>query len=285
MLTEQRILLGVALFAAVILMLTGIQRSNASHPAAGEAPPIRSQGSASAPVEQPDQGQADDEIKNPPDDQRTAADRPYLADTVETSGTQTGTVGTVTNPDSLLVVVNKKRRLPASYSPAELVVPDVPFTFEEDLPKKRLRPEAADALEALFEAAEEAGMTLYAVSGFRSYETQQALFEYNVRQAGSAKDVNRTMAKPGESEHQTGLSMDVSTAEMNGRLDQAFANTDAGRWLAEHAPEFGFIIRYPKGKTPVTGYAYEPWHLRYVGRKHAQAISQKNLTLEEYLTR
>lgn len=126
------------------------------------------------------------------------------------------------------------------------------------------------------------GIELAAVSGFRSYERQAAIFANAVQRKGEV-EANRVSARPGQSEHQTGLAMDVSSASVGYALVEAFGETVEGKWLAQNAPKYGFIIRYPKGKEHITGYRYEPWHLRYVGVEHAMKISQRGLTLEEYL--
>ncbi|WP_432409628.1 M15 family metallopeptidase [Wukongibacter sp. M2B1] len=94
---------------------------------------------------------------------------------------------------------------------------------------------------------------------------------------------NQTSAKPGESEHQTGLAMDVSSPSVNFQLTQYYSQTREGKWLVENAPKHGFIIRYPAGKEYITGYNYEPWHIRYVGKNAAEFIMNENITLEEYL--
>ena len=93
----------------------------------------------------------------------------------------------------------------------------------------------------------------------------------------------RRAPAPGESEHQTGLAVDLSTSEIDYRNSYDFENTAAGKWVAENAHRFGFIIRFPKDGTDITGYSYEPWHLRYVGRTAAADIYGQNLTLEEYV--
>lgn len=182
----------------------------------------------------------------------------------------------------ILVLVNKQHSLPADYVPANLVQPKIPFPFSEDLPKKLMRKEAATALEALFAQAKEDQIKLVGLSGYRSYQRQKEIFNYNAQKVG--KEVaNRTSAYPGQSEHQTGLAMDVTSAQMNYRLHSSFGDTKEGIWLAKNAADFGFIIRYPKGKEAITGYSYEPWHLRYVGTKAAKEIAENNITLEEYL--
>ncbi len=181
-----------------------------------------------------------------------------------------------------IVFVNKKNPLDASYKPDDLVVPDVKFSFDGDNPKKQLRREAAEALERLFAQAEEDGIELRAVSGYRSYATQKAIFERNASIKGE-EEANRTSAYPGQSEHQTGLAMDVSAASVNYALEEIFGETEEGIWLAENAASFGFIIRYPQDKEEITGYKYEPWHLRYLGVELAEFLTEQGLTLEEFL--
>lgn len=189
----------------------------------------------------------------------------------------------VTDPTSILVLVNKYHRLPDGYRPPDLVEPNVPFPFKEKLEKRLLRKVAADALEKMFAASEAEGLHLYAQSGFRSYERQKAIFTSNTTRYGSAEKANQVSAFPGESEHQTGLTMDVTCPKVNYDLIEPFATTAEGRWLKAHAHEYGFIIRYPQGKTAITGYTYEPWHIRYVGVKAATDIYNRGITFEEYL--
>ncbi|GIO88898.1 M15 family metallopeptidase [Paenibacillus lactis] len=187
----------------------------------------------------------------------------------------------VTNPDAVTVVVNKQRSLPDGYEPNDLVEPNVPFSFDGPHEKRMLRQEAAKALEELFAAAEADGMELRAVSGYRSYDRQKVIYENNVRTKGEA-EANRVSAVPGTSEHQTGLTIDVSSPSAGNALEEAFGHTEEGEWLARRAPEFGFIIRYPEGAEDITGYVYEPWHIRYVGKDLAPDIAKNGLTLEEY---
>ena len=120
------------------------------------------------------------------------------------------------------------------------------------------------------------GVKLNIISGFRSYKYQEKLYNDYVKEFGIEK-TNTFSAKPGHSEHQTGLAIDICEDSDN------FIGTKEDIWLQENAYKFGFIIRYPKGKEYITGYKYEPWHLRYVGKKHAKKIYDKQLTLEEYL--
>lgn len=188
----------------------------------------------------------------------------------------------VKNPDSLLVLVNKTRFLPSDYVPKDLVIPKVKFPFTGDYPKMYMRKEAADALADLFNEALKDGIVLYAVSGYRSYNTQLGVYNNEVKQDGSVEAANNAVALPGQSEHQTGLSMDLSCADVNYLLTDSFENTKEGIWLKEHAKDAGFIIRYPKDKVSITQYEYEPWHVRYVGKEAAEYITSHNITLDQY---
>lgn len=186
----------------------------------------------------------------------------------------------IQNPDNIGVLVNKNNALLPSYVPPNLTVTDIPFYFTEFRPQKLLRPEAAQAVEALFARAEAENIDLTGVSGYRSYDYQSELFSRNILANPLA---NQFSARPGESEHQTGLAIDVSSPSVGNVLSQSFGATKEGEWLAQNAPEFGFIIRYPQGKEEITGYQYEPWHIRYVGKDIARQIAARNITLEEYL--
>lgn len=188
----------------------------------------------------------------------------------------------VTQPTDRLVLVNKTNSLTADYIPPDLVKPNVPFTIKEDVPQKQMRKEAAQALEQLFAQAQRENIPLLAASGYRSYDRQVQIFASNFQKNPNA---NLSSARPGESEHQTGLSMDVTSASVDYQLTQSFGNTPEGQWLKRNAANFGFIIRFPEGKETITGYRYEPWHIRYVGKDVAQRIMAQNLTLEEYLGR
>lgn len=195
---------------------------------------------------------------------------------------ETGSKYIIKNLDDTLILVNKSRNLPSDWVPDDLVVPNVAFAFKEDLPKKKMRKVAADALEELFQKAKEDNIGILAISGYRSYQTQKAIFESNVKRYGE-EEANMVSARPGQSEHQTGLAMDVTSASVNFGLEESFGNTAEGKWLKENAPDFGFIIRYSKDKENITKYSYEPWHIRYVGKEAARAITDRNITLEEYL--
>ena len=186
-----------------------------------------------------------------------------------------------TDPASTTVLVNHLYTLPADYVPEDLVAPDVEFSFPYMADKRLMRSDAAAALEELFDAASKEGIRLTAISGYRSYDRQKTIYLYNVNKSGQDY-ANLYSAPPGHSEHQTGLTMDVSSVSNNLDLTYSLADLPEGQWLAEHSHLFGFIIRYPEDKEEITGYAYEPWHLRYVGVEMASYLYEHNLTLDEY---
>jgi len=258
--------------------------STSSQPAAGASgtPAASPSASSSASV----QPQDTESSSNPAGEQASPDAQPAIpawavdnlpSDTVENKGE----LAVVTNPASVYVLVNKKRNLPSDYIPDDLVVPDVPFSFSGDSPKKQMRKEAAAALEQLVAGAKKDGVTLKAVSGYRSYKTQQSLFDSYAKKDG-IEAANRYSAHPGQSEHQTGLTMDISGDSVQYQLTADLGEATEGIWLAEHAADYGFIIRYPEGKENITGYTYEPWHIRYIGADAAKAVYESKLTFEQY---
>lgn len=189
----------------------------------------------------------------------------------------------ILTPSSLAVLANKQYSLEEDYAPEDLVTVEVP-TVLEDPEIKQMRKEAADALKDMFDAAEKDGITLFARSGYRSYQTQVSLFQNYVSNHGE-EAANKYSARPGQSEHQTGLAMDVTSESVNYQLTEEFGNTPEGEWVRENAHRYGFIIRYPKGKEAITGYIFEPWHLRYLGGELAAEVHESGLTYEEYLAK
>ena len=155
------------------------------------------------------------------------------------------------------MIINKKYALPSDYNPGN-------------------NPTAVAALNQMQADAKVLGYNLRLISGFRSYQTQTAVYNNYVRQYGVAL-TDTFSARPGHSEHQSGLAFDI------GSISSSFGDTPAGKWLAENAHLYGLIIRYPKGKQSITGYKYEPWHVRYLGVDIATDVKNSGLTLEEYL--
>ena len=177
-----------------------------------------------------------------------------------------------------LFLVNRDYALASDYVPNDLTRPDVQMTSSNI----KMRSEAAAALEEMFQAAkDEMGYTLVAVSGYRSYGQQSAIFERKVKNVGK-KAALLLVAPPGCSEHQLGLAMDLG-CKRNTSLTESFINTPEGAWVAENAHRFGYIIRYKEEWTEITGYSDEPWHVRYVGKEHAQRIHALDIPLEYYI--
>lgn len=180
----------------------------------------------------------------------------------------------VDNPDAIMVLVNKTYQLNGNYVPNDLEVISTSYAYDN----KSLRKEAKEAFENLSEDAKNLGYRIVATSAYRDYDYQKKLFEEYTKEKGEAYALECS-AKPGHSEHQTGLAVDV--AGSNDDYDE-FESSIEFPWLKENAHLYGFILRYPKGKEHITGFKYEPWHYRYVGKEVATIIYEENLTLEEY---
>ncbi|WP_043470741.1 M15 family metallopeptidase [Arthrobacter sp. Rue61a] len=195
---------------------------------------------------------------------------------VPTTANPLPSVDPVGDPANLSVLVNKSRPLnPVSYAPGDLVNARGSGQY--------LRAEAAAWLNGLFQGAADAGTGgLAVVSGYRSYAQQQQVYSYYVSIYGQAQ-ADLISARPGHSEHQTGLAVDVGNANGSCGLSTCFGDTAAGIWVAANAHRYGFIVRYPNGYTNVTGYSYEPWHLRYVGVDLATDMKRRGFpTMEQY---
>lgn len=182
--------------------------------------------------------------------------------------------------DPYLLLVNNNLPLDAAYAPAAADAAD----------GKQLETSAAAAYQAMAAAAAGDGVTLTLQSGYRDYAYQQGLFEKRTQkyldkgyaQADAEALAQTIVARPGCSEHQTGLAADIVTPDYT-EMDSGFAKTDAYAWLVRYAPDYGFILRYPENRQAATGIIYEPWHWRYVGVANAQAITASGLSLEEFL--
>lgn len=182
--------------------------------------------------------------------------------------------------DSQWFLVNKQHPLPNDYAPYELVIPAVRTQEWRSQDERSVRADIAPHVVAMFNEAQANGLVLTILSGYRSASTQSIIYNNSVGQVGE-EQTRRYIAFPGQSEHQTGLAIDIATSPEECSLKWCFENTGAGQWLRENAHRFGFILRYPKDKETITGYNYEPWHFRYLGTDLATAIYQSGLTLEE----
>ena len=183
--------------------------------------------------------------------------------------------------DSLYVVVNKQRPLdPIDYNPEVILVES---DYLDNSRGIELAPSAAEAVIEMAQAFQDAGVgTLKLNSGYRSFDYQSELFIAKIGQYGEAEALERS-AKAGHSEHQTGLAVDVSEPSQGCEIMQCFGNTEAGIWVAENAWRFGYVVRYELDQTSITGYTYEPWHLRYVGKELAKRYYEGGFnTLEDF---
>ncbi|PKM87241.1 MAG: D-alanyl-D-alanine carboxypeptidase [Firmicutes bacterium HGW-Firmicutes-10] len=178
----------------------------------------------------------------------------------------------------ITILVNKEIGLPADFVPHDLIKTQVATSPRAS--NVMIRRDVNIALKTLFSAAKEEGMELWFQSGYRSYSVQKRLYQKYVDLYGEER-ANSFSAKPGHSEHQTGLAIDVTSPSASGKLVNDFGDSREGKWLAENAHTFGFIIRYPADKTEITGYIYEPWHLRYVGIELATYLFENGLVMEE----
>lgn len=181
----------------------------------------------------------------------------------------------------LLVLVNKLHAVSKNYRPDDMVSIDGKYTTTQGL---EMKSEAYDAYLKMRKAARKEEIYFKICSAYRTYSTQEYLYNSYLGSMGE-KLRNIRSAYPGRSEHHTGYAIDITSKSMGWSLSQAFADYPEGEWINEHCSEYGFIIRYPKGKTDITGYDYEPWHLRYVGPEAAAEITEQGITLEEYLGR
>jgi zinc D-Ala-D-Ala carboxypeptidase len=181
----------------------------------------------------------------------------------------------------LLTPVSKQHGLPASYVPPDLT--PVPTTWTvPGFPTQYLRYDGLQALGDMLNSARAAGLDIRVRSAYRSYDTQAQTFAYWVSVLGE-HEARRVSAPPGHSEHQLGTAVDFTSASAGWALTQAFGATAEGQWLKTNAPSFGFALSYPETKEAITGYVYEPWHWRYIGRDAAQEWAASGLTLIEYL--
>lgn len=176
-------------------------------------------------------------------------------------------------------LVTKQQGVSAGYVPPDLVTLPVRLSASTGV---QLRREAADALIKLVDAAAGDGQKLFALSGFRSFAEQERILRDETASYGRAV-AERQVAPPGHSEHQLGVAADITGARTPYDLRAAWGDEPDGRWLAANAPRFGFVISYPRDAEGITGYTYEPWHIRHVGMPLAEKVAASGLTLTEFL--
>lgn len=216
-----------------------------------------------------------------PSSTSTATPAPTAAPTSAPRATPSPTPAPAVDPgDPLLILANPEHPLPEDYTVETELVQDT----------HRLDKRAAPYMREMLAAAKADGVSLIVCSSYRSMEKQTSLFDrqtgiwmsYGYEETEAANRAATEVARPGTSEHQAGLAADIVTPSYQ-TLDDGFENTDAFRWLDEHAAEYGFILRFPKDKQEITKIIYEPWHYRFVGLTHAKEIKTRKICLEEYL--
>lgn len=179
----------------------------------------------------------------------------------------------VENPDDVTVLVNKLHEIPKGWKPDDLE--DVIDCHQQ------LRHEANEAYTKFYQAAKAKGIAIYTISGYREPETQQLYWDNSVKVFGEEHAIQYN-AYPRRSEHELGLSVDISYTTEGDRLSEKVADSALGKFIESDAYKYGFILRYPQDKVRITGYSYEPWHIRYVGVDLATKLHNENITLEEY---
>jgi D-alanyl-D-alanine carboxypeptidase len=265
------VLLAGALILAV-LAVVGVHSSFTGGPSPAETADLSGAGEGSGPAgglplgggpENTSPAQSSSLPASPTQKAKSKPDNPYAGE------------AWFADPDGLLVVVDRVVALSSKYEPEDLVslaghgVPARPDTW-------KARRVIVDDLKAMFAAGKEAGFDYYVFSAYRSYAAQVSLYQYWVRQLGQ-KEADRSSARAGHSEHQLGTTLDISADGLKGNVFDVFGESPAGRWLAANAWRFGFVMSYAADTEETTGYEYEPWHFRYVGREVAALIHDKGM--------
>ena len=198
----------------------------------------------------------------------------------ETATTENTLPSELTTPSSKTVLVDSVHTLPVDYVPSTLTEIYMRSTSDVVIVDE----ETGNKAKEMLQAASDAGINIYVVTAYRSYEDQQKYYTSRMELLGNSEEAKKQIQSAGCSEHQTGLALDFTDDPANAQSTVEFANTDAGKWLYEHAHEYGFILRYPEGKEKITGYTFEPWHYRYVGTDVSNAIYEMgpDTTFEEY---
>ena len=184
--------------------------------------------------------------------------------------------------DDLLVLVNKQYKLPSTYAPSDLV--PASQSGIRTIGNIYVRSILIEPLKKLNESAKQDGIDLSIISGYRSYQTQEATYNYWVQYNGGNTDIaDQISARAGHSQHQLGTAVDFSSSEIGDRIGAEFDNTRASKWLEANAWKYGFALAYPKGYEKTTGYQYESWHYRFIGVDNAIIWHKSNLILELWL--
>lgn len=272
----RRTALSVALgsVGSILLAACGTQGSEGSSASSTGSSP------ASSPSVSPLASSAPAEGSATPTESATLSDSPSATPSGSPSESQTASASLAaarpsveSSPESLRCMVNKMRPFAQiDWEPNDLV----------DFEGQQLRAEAARAARTMMDAAKAEGVTLTVSSAYRSYAVQQQTYQHWVSVNGQ-RLADQLSARPGYSEHQTGLAIDFSSPE-GCRLEECYRDTLAGQWLVKNAPRYGYILRFPDGRQSVTGYRFEPWHYRYVGVQIAQEyVSSGAKTFEEFI--
>ena len=186
----------------------------------------------------------------------------------------------ILQPENTLILIKKGFVLPEDYEPKDLVIPNIPIALDTN--NNKLRKDAAQALEDMYQDALKEDYQLVLNSGYRSFESQTKIYNeyFNKYDEVTAAGL---VAKPGSSEHQLGLGVDLTSQSVIDKKRLVFGDTEEYKWVVKNAYKYGFILRYPKDRSSLTGTANEPWHLRYVGKKVAKVIYDNDWTLEDYI--
>lgn len=266
---KQRLLVGLLMLALLFAGAYGCSSPDEqdSMPASGDM------------ISEPDEGDSSDSADATPQPPADGSDDQQAPASLPGSPTTPSKDVRTTDDGDLFVLVNKEYHVSADYRPTDMVKVDGSLSTNQNLEIKK---DAYDAYLAMLNDAKAAGLSFAICSAYRSYDTQKAIYENGVSTYGEDYAA-KLYAKPGRSEHHTGYAIDITSQSMNWGLAQNFADYPEGAWIDEHCAEYGFILRYLKGKEDITGYMYEPWHIRYVGKEAARYITDHGLTLEEYL--
>ncbi|WP_455684429.1 M15 family metallopeptidase [Thomasclavelia sp.] len=186
----------------------------------------------------------------------------------------------ILQPENTLTLIKKGFIVSKDYEPKDLVIPNIPIA--QDTENKKLRKDAARALEKMYQDALKENYQLVLNSGYRSYESQTDIYDEYFKKYDEITAAG-LVAKPGSSEHQLGLGVDLTSQSVIDKKKLVFGDTDEYKWVVKNAHKYGFILRYPKDRSSLTGTANEPWHFRYVGKKAAKIIHDNNWTLEDYI--